>query len=87
MPYIKPTINVVSFNEIQTPDVAHLHGTINANKATRLDGFPGKFLRLTYNLSPSLTKLFHQSLIQGIYPDDWKIAKVVPVFKTDLKAV
>ena len=32
-------------------------------------------------VSPSLTKIFNQSLIQGIYPDDWKIAKVVPVFK------
>ena len=32
-------------------------------------------------VSPSLNKIFNQSLIQGIYPDNWKIAKVVPVFK------
>ena len=48
--------------------------------------FQEKILKLTANsLSPSLTKLFNQSLIKGIYPDDWKIAKVVPVFKNGLK--
>ena len=66
--------------------MVHLHRTINSNKATGLDGIPGEILKLTANiLSPSLTKLFNQSLIKGIYPDDWKIAKVVPVFKNGLK--
>ena len=46
------------------------------------DGIPGRILRLSADVvSPSLTKIFNQSLIQGIYPDDWKIAKVAPVFK------
>ena len=80
--YIKPTNTVFSFTEIQTSDVAHLLRTINSNKATGLDGIPGKILKLAADiLSPSLTKLFNQSLIKGIYPDSWKIAKVFPVFK------
>ena len=66
--------------------MAHLLRTINSNKATGLDGIPGKILKLAADiLSPSLTGLFNQSLIQGIYPDDWKIAKVVPVFKNGTK--
>jgi hypothetical protein len=28
-----------------------------------------------------------RSIIQGIYPDDWKIAKVVPVFKNGARNV
>lgn len=79
MSYIKPTSAVFSFNEIQTTDVVHLLRTINSNKATCLDGVPGTILRLAADiLSPSLT---NQYLIKGIYPVDWKIAKVVPVFK------
>jgi hypothetical protein len=59
-----------------------LFETINSNKATDLDGIPGRILKLSADVvSPSLTKIFNLSLIQGIYPDDWKIAKVVPVFK------
>ena len=46
--------------------------TINSNKATGPDGIPGRIL---------LFREFIQSLIQGIYPDDWEIAMVVPVFK------
>ena len=67
--------------------MAHLLRTINPIKATGLDSIPGKNLKLVADiLSPSLTKLFNQSLIKGIYPDDWKIAKVVPVFKNGPKS-
>ena len=84
--YVKPNNTVFSFTEIQTSDVAHLLRTINSNKATGLDGIPGKILKLAADiLSPSLTKLFNSSFIKGIYPDDWKIAKVVPVFKNGPK--
>ena len=80
--YIKSTNTVFSFNRIETHNVARLLETINSNKATGLDGIPGRILRLSADVvSPSLTKIFNQSLIQGIYPDDWKIAKVIPVFK------
>ena len=66
--------------------MAHLLRPINYNRATGLDGIPGKILKLAADiLFPSLTKLFNQSLIKGIYPDDWKIAKVVPVFKNGPK--
>ena len=80
--YIKPTNTVFSFNRIEIHNVTRLLETINSNKATGPDGIPGRILMLSADVvSPSLTKIFNQSLIQGIYPDDWKIAKVVPVFK------
>ena len=84
--YVKPNNTVFSFTEIQTSDVTHLLRTINSNKGTGLDGIPGKILKLAADiLSPSLTKLFNSSFIKVIYPDDWKIAKVVPVFKNGPK--
>ncbi len=33
----------------------------------------------------SLTKVVNQFLIQGIYLEVWKIAKVVPVFKNGVR--
>ena len=80
--YIKPTNTVFSFDRIETHNVTCLLGAVNSNKATGFDGIPGRILRLSANVvSPTLTKIFNQSLIQGIYPDDWKIAKVIPVFR------
>ena len=36
-------------------------------------------------VAPSLTCIFNQSLLTGIYPSDWKLAKVTPIFKTGSK--
>ena len=63
--YIKPTNTAFSFNRIETHNVTRLLETINSNQG---------------HWSPSLTKIFNQSLIHGIYPDDWKMGKVVPFF-------
>ena len=32
-------------------------------------------------ISPSLTMLFNKSLRLGIFPGDWKLANIVPIFK------
>ena len=31
---------------------------------------------------PSLSAIFNRSLSMGIYPDDWKMARVLPIFKS-----
>ena len=36
-------------------------------------------------LSPSLSAIFNRSLSMGIYPDDWKMARVLPIFKSEDK--
>ncbi len=40
-------------------------------------------LRLLPNLSPSFNELFanNMSIESGIYPDEWKVAKVVPIHR------
>ena len=37
----------------------------------------------TYSIASSLTNLFNQSLTTGIYPKEWKLARIVPVPKSD----
>ena len=34
-----------------------------------------------------LTNIFNQSLKKGIFPDDWKIAKVTPIHKSEEKTL
>lgn len=45
-------------------------------------GFDSKLLSLSSDyIAPILTKFFNASLITSIIPDDWKLARVIPVFK------
>ena len=56
---------------------------LKANKATGLDKIPSKILKLSASLvAPSLTYIFNLSLATGIYIDDWKRARVTPIFKS-----
>ena len=57
--------------------------SINPNKATGPDNIPSRVLKIAAEiLSPSLTAIFNRSLSMGIYPNDWKMARVLPVFKS-----
>ena len=84
--YIQSPHSVFSFEEIGLSTVNCLLKTINANKATGPDNIPGRLLKIAADiLSPSLTEMFNRSLSMGIYPNDWKMAKVLPIFKNGEK--
>ena len=56
---------------------------INPNKATGPDNIPNKVLKMAAEiLSLSLSAIFNRPLSMGIYPDDWKMARVLPIFKS-----
>ena len=68
------------------PEVVNLVKGIDEGKATGLDNIPFKLLKTAADVvSPSLTCIFNQSLLTGIYPSDWKLAKVTPIFKNGSK--
>ena len=47
-----------------------------------------KILKLSANIiAPSMTKLFNYSILNGVFPHDWQIAKVIPLYKKGLKTV
>ena len=55
---------------------------IKENKATGPDGIPGKILKTCANeLADVYRLLFQASLDQGVIPDDWRHANIVPLFK------
>ena len=56
---------------------------LKRNKSPGLDKIPPKVLKLSADIiSPSLTYIFNRSL-EGAYIDDWKRARVIPIFKLD----
>ena len=60
---------------------------INVSKATRLDKIPNRLLKIAADVvAPSLTGIFNQSLVTGIFPSDRKMAKVSPIFKNGFKS-
>ena len=75
-----------TLNELEIPMEMVLtflkHDHLDINKATGSDGIPVWLLKETaYQISPSLTMLFNKSLRLGIFPGDWKLANIVPIFK------
>ncbi|XP_068741900.1 uncharacterized protein [Montipora capricornis] len=75
---------------LQTPSsdiVLNILKKIVDKKATGLDKIPSKLLKTAAGIIvPSLTAIFSKSILTGIYPSEWKMAKVNPVFKKGIKS-
>ena len=53
-------------------------------KATGIDLVPNNLLKVASPvISPHLSEIFNQCIEYGIFPDDLKIGKVVPIFKSE----
>ena len=57
---------------------------LKVSKATGMDNLPAKILKISsYLIAPSLTAIFNMSLKSGIYIDEWKMARVIPIYKSE----
>ena len=71
------------FSSIPVDNVVSTLRGLKANKTTGLDKIPPKILKLSAStVAPSLTYIFNLPLATGIYIDDWKRARVTPIFKS-----
>ena len=66
-----------------TPEQFFFHlSKLSKSKATGLDEIYSRLLRECPDLiSESLTPIFNRSINTGIFPDEWKYAKVIPIHK------
>ena len=56
------------------------------SKATGIHGIPNRALKeWAENIAPSLTDIFNFSIETGVFPDDLKIGRVAPVYKSGEK--
>ena len=75
---------------VKTPSidiVFNLLRKIDKKKATGLDMITSKLLKIAASIvAPSLTAIFTKSIVTGIYPTDWKTARVTPMFNKGVKS-
>ena len=67
--------------------VLSLLSKLSKSKATGLDNISAKLLRICADLiADSLLLIVNTSIATGIYPEEWKCSKVVPVFNQEDRA-
>ena len=72
-----------NFSEIHPDEVIHQLANLKISKSTGIDNIPAKALKIAANIiGPSLTWIFNLSIKTGIYVDEWKKARVVPIYKS-----
>ena len=84
---VLPPLNCLTDNRIdhitiQCDEILSLIRNLNPNKATGSDGISGQILRLCDNsVVLPLKIIFQNILVASAYPDTWKLANVIPIFR------
>ena len=77
------TENVFQLNQVNNRFVLNQLLKLKINKGTGLDSIPARLLKDgAYEISECITYIINMSLTQGIVPEDWKYARVIPVYKS-----
>ncbi|CAG2251550.1 unnamed protein product [Mytilus edulis] len=69
---------------IKLDETKKLLSKLETSKATGLDEVGPFFIKLSSEaLAPSITYLINLSILEGVFPENLKLAKVTPIFKND----
>ena len=75
-------LNVLSDIEVCEQDVIDIISTLNADKAVGHDIISNRMLLAVKNeIAKPLPLLFNRSIQEMVFPDQWKIAHVIALFK------
>ena len=81
--YLKRHSTTFQLSEIKSSRVLKLLLKLDVSKATGLDQISNTILKLAGPvICNQLTDLFNLSVKSGVFPNDWKLAKVSPIHKT-----
>ena len=84
--YLQPTDTIFSLKAPSASTVCRFLNQLDAKKATGLDRVHCKLLKLSSSIvGPSLAYIFKSCIDAEIFPNEWKIAKVTPLFKKGSK--
>ena len=74
--------------DVTETEVFNIIKNLDPNKASGEDNISVKILKQVNNfISPVLSELINQAFYDGIYPSSLKLAKVIPIFKSELKTL
>lgn len=80
--FLKPAATSFSISPPDSETVCKLLRGLDVSKAVGLDNIPNRLLKIASDIvGPSLCMIFRKSVESGIFPEEWKLAKVTPVFK------
>ncbi len=72
------------FADINVNNVATSLSDLKVSKATGMDNTPAKTLKMSsYIIAPLRTAIFSMSLKSGVYIDEWKLARVIPIYQSE----
>ena len=84
--YVVPTETTFLIKSPNINAVYRKLKTLNIGKAAGLDQIRCKFLKFAAEVvAPSLTQIFDKIIRSSIFPNDWKLARVTPIFKKGKK--
>ena len=88
LPELSPNLNPTLSNIIVTEvEVANLICQLDTAKACGMDGISNKIKLCNHGIYKPFTKLINISLSLGQFPQSWKLANVLPLFKKDNKQI
>ena len=80
--FVNQASSCFSFQRVTQLHVSFQLNKLCKRKATGLDSVSARLLRECPDLiSESLALIFNQSIDTGIFPDEWKSARITPLFK------
>ena len=84
--FVPSVANTFSFHNIAAQEFMETLAQIKTNKSPGIDGISAKLLKDAGDtITESLVNIFNLSLRPGIFPDDWKLARVTPIYKDGSK--
>lgn len=79
-----PTIKSFNFTYVSFEDVSKIMNNFKPKCSVGEDNISLKLIKkITNSLSPALSLVINQSFSTGIFPDPFKIAKVIPLYKKE----
>ena len=76
------SIYTFEFNDIQRADPLELFISLSDKTGMDILGFDRKLIKITgHHIADSLLYIINDSLSNGVFPDDWKLARVTPVIQ------
>ena len=86
--FLKNPITDTFFISLTTPEVYKSIQELQVNKPLGPNGIPIKILKLAKEtLSGPLSELINKSFLSGTFPNVFKTAKVVPIFKAESRVL
>ena len=83
-PFTKLTDNSLSQINCTELEIENIIEVLNPNKASGDDGISHKMLKsVSKTVSKPLCILLNRSFYEGIFPDIWKLANVIPIFRRE----